>query len=72
MLRSMPRRTRSERSSSVSALLKYQRLTKLSEERNRADSTIHDIETKLDEYKDQLDSDEVKQLKEDAERVSRL
>jgi len=41
----------------------------LIEERNRADSTIHDIETKLDEYKDQLDSDEVKQLKEDAERL---
>lgn len=39
------------------------------EERNRADQVIHDIETKLDEYKDQLDKDEVTQLKEDAARV---
>merc|ERR1712003_464162 len=39
------------------------------EERNRADQIIHDIETKLDEYKDQLDKDEVNQLKEDAAQV---
>merc|ERR1711972_1114386 len=39
------------------------------EERNRADQIIHDIETKLDEYKDQLDKDEVTQLKEDAASV---
>merc|ERR1712110_1147276 len=39
------------------------------EERNRADQVIHDIDTKLDEYKDQLDKDEVTQLKEDAARV---
>merc|ERR1719402_1504345 len=39
------------------------------EERNRADQIIHDIETKLDEYKDQLDKDEVTQLKEDAARL---
>merc|ERR1711868_21830 len=39
------------------------------EERNRADQIIHDIETKLDEYKDQLDKDEVNQLKEDAARL---
>jgi len=39
------------------------------EERNRADQIIHDIETKLDEYKDQLDKDEVTQLKEDAAAV---
>ena len=41
-----------------------------SEERNRADQTIHDIESKLNEYKDQLDADEVKTLQEDAARVS--
>lgn len=41
----------------------------LIEERNRADQTIHDIETKLNEYKDQLDADEVKQLQEDAARL---
>lgn len=40
------------------------------EERNRADQVIHDIDTKLDEYKDQLDADEVNQLKEDAASVS--
>ena len=40
------------------------------EERNRADQVIHDIDTKLDEYKDQLDADEVTQLKEDAASVS--
>ena len=39
------------------------------EERNRADQVIHDIDTKLDEYKDQLDKDEVTQLKEDAAQV---
>merc|ERR1712002_1022092 len=39
------------------------------EERNRADQIIHDIETKLDGYKDQLDRDEVNQLKEDAAQV---
>lgn len=42
----------------------------ISEERNRADQVIHDIDTKLDEYKDQLDADEVNQLKEDAASVS--
>ena len=40
------------------------------EERNRADQVIHDIDTKLDEYKDQFDADEVTQLKEDAASVS--
>ena len=40
------------------------------EERNRADQTIHDIESKLNEYKDQLDADEVKTLQDDAARVS--
>ena len=43
-----------------------------SEERNRADQIIHDIETKLDEYKDQLDKDEVNQLKEDAAQVKKI
>ena len=43
-----------------------------SEERNRADQIIHDIETKLDEYKDQLDNDEVNQLKEDAAQVKKI
>lgn len=43
-----------------------QKRRELIEERNRADQVIHDIETKLDEYKDQLDADEVTQLKEDA------
>lgn len=38
--------------------------------RNRCDSQLHDIETKLDEFKDQLDADEIKQIKEDAARVS--
>ena len=42
------------------------------EERNRADQVIHDIDTKLDEYKDQLDADEVNQLKEDAASVSQF
>ena len=42
----------------------------ISEERNRADQVIHDIDTKLDEYKDQLDADEVNQLKEDAASVN--
>jgi len=41
----------------------------LIEERNRADQTIHDIESKLNEYKDQLDADEVKTLQEDAARL---
>jgi len=41
----------------------------LIEERNRADNTIHDIETKLNEYKDQLDADEVKTLQDDAARL---
>ena len=40
------------------------------EERNRADQTIHDIESKLNEYKEQLDADEVKTLQDDAARVS--
>ena len=40
------------------------------EERNRADQTIHDIESKLNEYKDQLDADKVKTLQDDAARVS--
>lgn len=39
------------------------------EERNRADQIIHDIDTKLDEYKDQLDATEVQQLKDDAAEV---
>lgn len=43
-----------------------QKRRELIEERNRADQVIHDIDTKLDEYKDQLDADEVNQLKEDA------
>merc|ERR1711953_382021 len=43
-----------------------QKRRELIEERNRADQVIHDIDTKLDEYKDQLDADEVTQLKEDA------
>merc|ERR1712176_869575 len=43
-----------------------QKRRELIEERNRADQVIHDIETKLDEYKDQLDADEITQLKEDA------
>ena len=42
------------------------------EERNRADQTIHDIESKLNEYKDQLDADEVKTLQDDAARVSSI
>merc|ERR1712174_67394 len=41
----------------------------LIEERNRADQTIHDIESKLNEYKDQLDADEVKTLQDDAARL---
>jgi len=41
----------------------------LIEERNRADQTIHDIESKLDEYKDSLDEAEFNQLKEDAARL---
>jgi len=39
------------------------------EERNRADQIIHDIDTKLDEYKNQLDATEVQQLKDDAAAV---
>jgi len=39
------------------------------EERNRADQIIHDIDTKLDEYKNQLDANEVQQLKDDAAAV---
>merc|ERR1711953_385089 len=41
----------------------------LIEERNRADQTIHDIESKLNEYKEQLDADEVKTLQDDAARL---
>ena len=39
------------------------------EMRNKIDTQIHDIETKLDEYKDQLDADEITQLKEDCNAV---
>ena len=38
--------------------------------RNRCDSQLHDIETKLDDFKDQLDADAIKQIKEDAAQVS--
>jgi hypothetical protein len=44
----------------------------IKEERNRADQIIHDIDTKLDEYKDQLDATEVQQLKDDAAEVSEI
>jgi len=44
---------------------KDKKLKELIEMRNKIDTQIHDIETKLDEYKDQLDADEITQLKED-------
>ena len=40
--------------------------------RNKIDTQIHDIETKMDEYKDQLDADEITQLKEDCNAVRQL
>merc|ERR1711962_534579 len=44
---------------------KDKKLKELIEMRNKIDTQIHDVETKLDEYKDQLDADEITQLKED-------
>jgi len=44
---------------------KDKKLKELIEMRNKIDTQIHDIETKMDEYKDQLDADEITQLKED-------
>ena len=44
-------------------------LINYSEMRNKIDTQIHDIETKMDEYKDQLDADEITQLKEDCNAV---
>merc|ERR1712212_741205 len=42
----------------------------LIEERNRADQTIHDIESKLNEYKDQLDAEEIREKAGDLQKRS--
>merc|ERR1711892_453580 len=48
---------------------KDKKLKELIEMRNRCDSQLHDIETKLDDFKDQLDADVIKQIKEDAAQL---
>jgi molecular chaperone DnaK len=39
------------------------------EEVNRAESILHDTESKMEEYKDQLPSDEYSKLKEGASKL---